>query len=648
MAQKQICGFDDVNKNLKKNIQYVKQLELMEAKIQQKIQENKLKRSIQNNANQLAGPIYEIPVVVHIVYKSGEEAPNGSSHPYDWQIESAIDNLNAGFAAAQGSGNIGVSIPIKFTLAKRRPDCGRTSGIDRIDGSVVPGYDQYGLSLPGSDAPGGDATTIKKLGIWPVKQYYNIWIVWRINGNATGNSFYTGYTDLPINVANQTFHSFPLDGLVILGPYIYGKTFLHEMGHALGLYHSFEGGDEDNCPSNGDCATTGDRVCDTDPVKSLLFTNPCPQDGDPNPCKSGSNYNGIQNNIMGYGECLNRFTAGQRDRMIAALEAIRGGLTTSSAALEPPPVLVKEASQKPLSSVLEPGNIYNMGPCNVSLGNMNYTSYGSSLDGDVIYIDNSCNVGTILNPLVSQTLRVSTQTNEQVCKAWIDFNNDGVFGNDEIVMNSSTNLVPFTHESTITSAILSKAVKNTLLRMRVVADWVDNKDFGPASQLEDGQTEDFWIKVENSFYIVYGGINATSKNNTLTVKWSTNSEINIDRFIVEGAADGVTFKPISEVMSKAVNGSSSTVLQYELIAGTQMAVGASFGFLILLLAGFSRGKKRSWILVSGVLFIGLFVACNRKDIPVSNDPKTINYIRIASADKNGEKIYSNVIKVIKE
>ena len=57
------------------------------------------------------------------------------------------------------------------------------------------------------------------------------------------------------------------DGIVVGG---FGKVLAHEMGHYLGLYHTFEGG----C-YNADCLTSGDRVCDTPPDNSVRASFSC-------------------------------------------------------------------------------------------------------------------------------------------------------------------------------------------------------------------------------------------------------------------------------------------------------------------------------------------------------------------------------------
>src|SRR5690606_21308496 len=95
----------------------------------------------------------------------------------------------------------------------------------------------------------------------------------------------------------------------------------------------------------GDCAFIGDRVCDTEPHKR---PSGCPSG--PNGC-TGLSYNNTQYNIMNYSSCRNRFSAGQRERFIAAFD-LRSSLVNSSA-LYPPdaalastctPILLNPAS----------------------------------------------------------------------------------------------------------------------------------------------------------------------------------------------------------------------------------------------------------------------------------------------------------------
>jgi hypothetical protein len=120
-----------------------------------------------------------------------------------------------------------------------------------------------------------------------------------------------------------------MDGVVIdyrtlpngsLDPYNLGATLVHEAGHWMGLYHTFQGG----CKKYGD---QGDRVKDTPCVKEPNFgcppetTNSCP----------GSTFqfagNDPVHNYMDYGDddCLSDFSKGQKKRMRQNWLAYRKG-----------------------------------------------------------------------------------------------------------------------------------------------------------------------------------------------------------------------------------------------------------------------------------------------------------------------------------
>jgi hypothetical protein len=143
-----------------------------------------------------------------------------------------------------------------------------------------------------------------------------------------GGGSILGYATLPsdyeldpkddgVVIQSQTLPGGPLDS------YSEGKTLVHETGHWLGLYHTFETDLGFFQLINlflsvfrirNGCNTDGDGVSDTPSQRSATFG--CPESRDSCPLRPGLD---PINNYMDYSDdtCLREFTPGQRDRMAA-------------------------------------------------------------------------------------------------------------------------------------------------------------------------------------------------------------------------------------------------------------------------------------------------------------------------------------------
>ena len=458
------CGFDHIHRKvMQENAEYKKIVEANEAAIQKYIQLGKGGRT--------EGTVYKIPCVVHIIHTGG--AIGTSYNPTDATITTMISNMTKAFRnQAPYTSGVGTDVEIEFELAKRSPTCTATTGINRVNGSGLANYVAGGIGTGGA----ADAD-VKALSIWSNIDYYNIWIVNKIDGN-DGNSgtFTAGYAYFPGASAN-------VDGTVMLASQTGSVTTItHELGHALNLFHTFEGSSGVGvCPPNGTCTVDGDKVCDTAPQDANHFqcaTNVC-----------GATT--VLPNYMSYSNCATRdYTAGQSTRMRAALTTLRSGLISSQALVAPVGAITASACT-PTGSGLSAGR----GVTSFTFNTINAVS-DHAFGDNANYVDRSCLQQTTVAAGATIAFNVATSVNASNIKIFIDYNNNGDFtdaGEQVFVGLSTLNGAIFDINSNIT--ILAAGITvSTPLRMRVVSGG------GTAASLTScnvntGQAEDYGITI---------------------------------------------------------------------------------------------------------------------------------------------------------
>ena len=257
-----------------------------------------------------SGTVYQIPVVVHIIYNTAEQNISDAS------IYSQLDVLNADYRKQNADvSNVpshytgaAADVEIEFCLAHVDPDGNWTDGITRTQTTTT----QWSGSSNGmmSAADGGHDP-------WPHSDYLNIWVV-SLNPQFLGYAYPPGANPNGMVIGYKNFGTV---GSYLSNIYDEGRTATHEIGHWLDLFHLWGPGAD-----NTDC-TASDMVDDT-PVQAQANYN-CPS-GNQVSCSNGP-HGDMYMNFLDYvnDDCMIMFTEGQKARMRAALEGPRASILAS-------------------------------------------------------------------------------------------------------------------------------------------------------------------------------------------------------------------------------------------------------------------------------------------------------------------------------
>jgi hypothetical protein len=312
-----------VNQEIQLNEEYLENREKI-------IKENKLWID-QNNNNKRSSII--VPIVVHVIYRTNHTNIGSGTNISDARILDAIRILNEDYSKTNPefpnpprntflsySGNPN----LEFCLATIDPNGNNTTGITRT------------VSTKTNFDPDNEANDMKRNNTggkdgWDPSKYLNIWVC-DLAVSASGGMT-LGYAYLPGLPSWQDWK----DGLVvdfqwfgtIQGASGDSRTATHEIGHYLGLNHTF-------CESqSGGCCDNDNNNVDDTPATDGVYWGSVNNTTNNNTCNDlsygfNSDLLDMDENYMSYSQNTWMFTNSQVNVMNATLNGYRSSLINSN------------------------------------------------------------------------------------------------------------------------------------------------------------------------------------------------------------------------------------------------------------------------------------------------------------------------------
>ena len=305
----------------------------------------------QNSTDSNKRSTITIPIVVHVIHRTNHANIGSGTNISDARIEDAIRILNEDYSKTNpefpnpprntflsSSGNPN----LEFCLATIDPSGNPTNGITRTS-TTQTNWDADDQGGWGSD---GEANAMKKtssggIDSWDYQRYLNIWVCDLTNSQSGGMTL--GYAYLPGLPSggwsgDQTWK----DGLVvdfqwfgtIQGASGDGRTATHEIGHYLGLNHTFCESQGGGCCDNDDNNVDDTPLCYNSnnggpyfgPVTSNTNNNTCNDIGQ----GFSSDLLDMDENFMAYSQNTWMFSHDQVNAMNATLNGVRSNLKNSN------------------------------------------------------------------------------------------------------------------------------------------------------------------------------------------------------------------------------------------------------------------------------------------------------------------------------